>query len=80
MSRVHRSRISVEVPGNPGLYLLPAGLSPAWEILGTVTDAHGVGALVRNRQTGIYCRANAGAVSSLPQAKVIAAVAAACRP
>lgn len=76
MGRVHRSRISVEVPGNPGLYLLPAGLSSAWEILGTVTDANGVGALVRNRQTGIYCRANAGAISSLPQDKVKAAVAA----
>jgi len=75
MSRAHRSRLTVDVPGKPGLYLLPAGMPPGWEIIGTVTDADGAGALVRNHNTGIYCKANAGAIRSLPQRKVIAALA-----
>lgn len=74
MSRAHRSRIAVDVPGTPALYQ-PGPLS-GWQVIGTVTDAEGVGALVRNVRTGIYCRANAGAVRSLPQKKVEAALAA----
>lgn len=77
MSRAHRSRLMVEVPGNPTLYLLPAGMPPGWEIIGTVTTADGTGALLRNRNTGIYCQANAGAIRSLPQRKVEAAINAA---
>lgn len=73
MSRSGRSRITVERPGKPGLYQLAA--LPGWEVLGTVTDAAGTGALVRNLATGVYCRANAGALRSLPQHKVAAAVA-----
>ena len=74
MSRALRSRLTVDVPGKPALYLLPAGMPPGWEIVGTVTDVDGTGALVRNTGTGIYCRANAGALRSLPQHKVIAAL------
>ena len=77
MSRTHRSRLAVDVPGRPAFYLLPAGMAPGWEIIGTVTDADGAGALVRNTRTGVYCKANAGAVRSLPQRKVQAALAAA---
>lgn len=76
MSRTHRSRLIVDVPGNPALYLLPAGMLAGWEVIGTITDADGTGALVRNARTGIYCRANAGAIRSLPQRKVEAALAA----
>lgn len=74
MSRAHRSRLTVEVPGKPALYLLPAGMPPGWEVIGVVTDADGTGALVLNKATGIYCRANAGAIRSLPQRKVEAAL------
>lgn len=75
MSRAHRSRIAVDVPGRPELYTgtLPLG----WDVVGTVTDADGTGALLRNHRTGIYCRANAGALRSLPQSKVEAALNAA---
>lgn len=75
MSRAHRSRLSVDIPGRPTFYLLPAGMPPGWEVIGIVTDADGTGALVRNLNTGIYCKANAGAIRSLPQRKVIAALA-----
>jgi hypothetical protein len=68
MSRTQRSRVTVEVPGKPDLY--NAAPLPGWDIMGTITDADGTGALVRNQRTGIYCRANAGALRSLPQRKV----------
>lgn len=74
MSRAGRSRITVERPGKPGLYQLAA--LPGWEVVGTVTDADGTGALVRNAATGVYCKANAGALRSLPQHKVAAALSA----
>lgn len=77
MSRTHRSRLTVEVPGSPALYLLPAGMPAHWEVIGTVTDADGTGALVRAKATGIYCRANAGVIRSLPQRKVESALVAA---
>lgn len=72
MSRTHRSRIAVEIPGRPALYN-PEPL-PSWDVIGTVTDAAGTGALVRNQDTGVYCRANAGTLKSLPQRKVLAAL------
>lgn len=68
MSRAHRSRVTVDVPGNPALYQLAP--LPGWDVIGVVADAMGKGALVRNKSTGIYCRANAGALRSLPQIKV----------
>ncbi|MGL0786511.1 hypothetical protein [Xanthomonas translucens] len=72
MSRSRRGRLTIERPGNPGLYQIAA--LPGWEVIGTVTDADGAGALIRNKATGIYCRANAGALRSLPQRKVEAAL------
>lgn len=74
MIRTHRSRITVEIPGRPGFYQLAP--LPGWDVIGTITDADGTGALVRNTRTGIYCKANAGAIRSLPQRKVAAALAA----
>ena len=41
----------------------------------TLLAVDSTGALVRNTRTGIYCQANAGAFRSLPQRKVIAALA-----
>lgn len=73
MSRARRSRISVEIPGNPELYI--SVVPPGWEVIGVVTDAEGAGALVRNRDNGVYCRINAGALRSLPQRKIQAALA-----
>lgn len=72
MSKTQRSRITVEVPGKPALYNLTP--LPGWDVLGTITDADGTGALVRNQRTGTYCRANAGILRSLPQRKVQAAL------
>lgn len=72
MSRTHRSRVTVEISGKPALYN-PTAL-PGWDVVGTVTDAMGTGALVRNQDTGVYCRANAGSLRSLPQKKILAAL------
>jgi hypothetical protein len=72
VSAAGRSRVIVERPGKPGLYQLAA--LPGWEVVGTVSDADGIGALVRNKATGVYCRANGGALRSLPQHKVLAAI------
>ncbi|MBV6748254.1 MULTISPECIES: hypothetical protein [Xanthomonas] len=72
MSRAHRGRLTIERPGKPGLYQLAP--LPGWDVIGTVTDADGTGALIRNKMTGVYCRANAGAIRSLHQSKVEAAL------
>ncbi len=58
----------MEVPGKPALY--SSTVLPGWDAIGTITDAEGTGALLRNKHTGIYCRANAGVLRSLPQRKV----------
>lgn len=75
MSRERRSRLSVQVPGIPALY--SNEIPGHWETIGVVETATGTGALVRNAETGIFCQANAGVLKSLPQNKVIAALAAA---
>lgn len=68
----HRDRVTIQRPGKPGLY--QAGPLPGWETLGVVVVGPATGALVRNCRTGIYCMANAGALRSLPQRKVVAAL------
>lgn len=77
MGRLNRSRLNVEIPGSPGIYQVAP--LPGWDVIGTVTAAEGTsaessGALVRNRRTGIYCMTRGGALRSLPQAKVLAAL------
>lgn len=72
MSRAHRSRVHVDIPGRPRLYQLAP--MRGWELVGTVATADGIGALVRNTRTGMYCRANAGVLASLPQRKVASAI------
>jgi len=74
MSRQHRGRLTVDPAGKAGLYQHQP--LPDWDVLGTVSTATGIGALIRNKRTGIYCQANAGVVRSLPQRKVSAAIAA----
>lgn len=56
-----------------------SNVAPAYAaVLGTVTrDGIDSGALVRIEATGIYCQLNAGALRSLPQREVVAAIAAA---
>lgn len=73
MPSYNRKRLTIQQPGKPRLYQL-ADIS-GWEVLGTVTRGESdTGALVRNRQTGIYAQANAGAIRSLDQRKVLAAL------
>ena len=73
VNHASRGPVVVDPSGKWRLYSpLPM---PGWEMLGVVTDSAGrTGALVRHRRTGRYCRANAGAVSSLPRKKVEAAL------
>ena len=51
-------------------------VAPAYgSVLGTVTrDGFDTGALVLVDQSGLYCQLNAGALRSLPQREVIAAI------
>lgn len=72
MSSDNRARIEVIQPGSPGLYQ-PAEL-PGWEVVGEVHRGHERGALVRRRNTGEYGMARSGAVSSLDQRKIKAAL------
>jgi len=74
MSSINRKRVIIEQPGKPRLYQ-PADM-PGWEFVGTVQrgEGEGAGALVRNQSTGIYAQANAGAIRSLDQRKVLAAL------
>lgn len=70
MAHDNRGRITIEQPGKPRLYQLAD--IPGWEVIGTVTRAGDTGALVRNLNTGIYAQANAGAIRTLDQRKVLA--------
>lgn len=75
MTHNQRGRLTVDLGGKWRWYanIIPAGS----KCLGTVTTQHGeTGALIFTA-SGIYARLNAGALVSLPQAKVQAAVEAA---
>jgi len=75
MTHNQRGRLTVDLGGNWRWYanIIPAGS----QCLGTVTTANGeTGALIFTA-SGIYARLNAGALVSLPQAKVQSAVDAA---
>ena len=76
MTHNNRGRLSVVIGGNWRLYsnTLPAGS----RAIGLVTrDDTDTGALVLIERTGLYVQVNAGAVRSLNQSKVVAAIAAA---
>lgn len=73
MNHDNRGRITVDTTGNWRLYTntLPAGA----ESLGTVTRGAGdTGALIRYTASGQYAQLNAGAVRTLDQRKVTAAL------
>jgi len=67
-----RNRIEIDQPGNPRLYQ-PANL-PGYEALGVVTQGGYTGALLRQKRTGVFVMANAGATRALDQTKVKAAL------
>lgn len=69
----NRARLTITQPGKPELYQLQP--LPNWEAIGTVIRGESdAGALVRNLSTGIYAQANAGAIRSLDQRKILAAL------
>ena len=73
MTHDNRGRLTVNTNGNWRLYsnTLPTGA----EALGTVTQGAGdTGALIRYTATGAYAQLNAGAIKSLSQHKVQAAL------
>jgi hypothetical protein len=71
--------LTVDVNGKWRLY--QSSQLPGWEVLGTVTrGTDDSGALVRNKKTGLYAQANAGAIRSLDGRKVAAALGLAGRP
>lgn len=72
MANDNRARITADPDGKAGLYQHQP--LAGWEVLGTVTRGDDTGALVRNANTGIYAMANAGAIRSLDQRKVRAAL------
>ncbi len=75
MTHNNRGRLVVDLGGKWRLYTntLPANS----RALGTITrDGYDSGALVLIEATGLYVQANAGAIRSLPQSKVAAALAA----
>lgn len=73
MTDDNRARLTIEQPGKPKIYQLSD--LPGWEVLGTVTRGPSdTGALVRNLATGAYAQANAGAIRTLNQLKVQAAL------
>jgi hypothetical protein len=73
MTHNNRGRLTVALGGAWRLYsnTIPAGS----RALGTINrDIGDTGALVQIEATGIYVQVNAGAVRTLPQAKIAAAV------
>lgn len=75
MTHNQRGRLTVDLGGNWRWYAntIPAGS----QCLGTVTTANGETGALLFTASGIYVRLNAGALVSLPQGKVQAAVEAA---
>lgn len=75
MGNINRGRITIDPSGAWRLYAttIPSGA----EVLGTVTQGPETGALIHYRSTGLYAQLNAGAVRSLDQRKVSAAMGAA---
>lgn len=74
MGHANRGRITVDLDGNWRLY--QSYPLAGWEMLGTVTRSGETGALACS-PVGIYAQINNGAVRSLDQRKVRAALEAA---
>ena len=71
MTGLNRGRYTAQVDGPWRLYtrVCPAG----WQMIGTIQRGLEIGALALS-PVGIYCQVNAGAVLSLDQRKVLAAL------
>lgn len=72
MTHINRGRLIVIIGGNWRIY---TRCPPGWEMVGTVQLGMEIGALGKS-PIGLYAQINAGAIRSLPQNKVIAALAA----
>ena len=72
MSHLNRSRLTVELDGNWRLYTQTVPKDA--QVLGTVTRGDQIGALAKLAATGNYVLISAGAISTLDQRKVIAAL------
>ena len=72
MTHTNRGRLTVNADGNWRLY--SNTIPPGADALGTVTKGTEMGALIRYRSTGVYAQLNAGAVRSLDQSKIRAAL------
>jgi len=68
----NRGRLTIDTDGNWRIYT--ATLPPGAEALGVVTRDSGSGALALIEATGLYVQVNAGAIRSLPQHKIAAAI------
>ncbi|NMM21830.1 MAG: hypothetical protein HHJ15_18075 [Rhodoferax sp.] len=72
MVGLNRGRYTVQKDGSWRLYTHQL---PGWQMLGTVQRGMEIGALALS-PAGIYAKINAGAVCSLDQRKVVAAITA----
>jgi len=71
----NRSRLHIDCAGAWRLYAGAGWPLPGWQMIGTVRrGVSEIGALGLS-PAGVYCQINAGAVRSLSQKKVIAALA-----
>lgn len=70
----NRARLTIILGGPWRLYQHAA--LPGWEMLGTVQRGDEIGALARNKSTGVLVMMRAGAASILDQRKAGAALAA----
>lgn len=68
----NRARLTI-TPGGPWRLYQHAEL-PGWDMLGTVQRGDEIGALARNKQTGVLVMMRAGAASVLDQRKAQAAL------
>lgn len=70
----NRARLHVERAGNWKLYAGAGWPLPGWQMLGTVRRGLDDTGALGLSPAGVYCQINAGAVRSLSQKKVIAAL------
>lgn len=69
-----RSRLHVDRAGNWKLYAGAGWPLRGWQMLGTVKRGSGELGALGLSPAGVYCQINAGAVRSLSQKKIIAAL------
>jgi hypothetical protein len=70
----NRSRLTIARNGPWKLYAGASWPQAGWTMLGTVTRGEGDTGALALSPAGVYCQVNAGAVRSLDQRKVLAAL------